>query len=103
VIELIHTDSSVHTGDVAEALNVSLRQLQRAFAGEPASIADELRARRAETAIRLLSAPGRSDRRIEDLARLAGFPSAYALRSELARRKLGTPSAFRQTRDETSR
>ena len=99
VIERMHTDPSVHTGDIAGALNISLRHLQRAFAKEPTSIAGELRNRRAATAIRLLSAPGTRDRRIEDLARLAGFPSAYALRSELARRKVGTPSSFRPTRD----
>jgi AraC-like DNA-binding protein len=98
LIERIHTDPLVHGSDVAEMLNVSLRQLQRAFAGEPVGIADELRNRRAETAIRLMSAAGTRGRSIEELARLAGFPSAYALRSEFARRDLGTPSSLRPNR-----
>lgn len=100
LIEHVHIDPNVRTRDLADTLNVSVRQLQRAFTEGALSVAGELRKRRASTAIRLLTAPGTRDRPIEEIARLSGFPSAYALRSELARHHNATPSTFRESGDE---
>lgn len=83
-------------GTLAAALNVSVRQLQRAFAMHDDRIVDRVRNRRLELAAALLADPGEAGTSIEAVAARCGFSSVVAMRRTFLERYGETPRAWRK-------
>lgn len=84
--------------DLAEELHMSTRHLQRLFAAENSSPADELRGMRIELANELLGDPTYDPLSIAEVAVHAGFRTAAALRRAFSSRGLPLPNRVRHGR-----
>lgn len=99
VVELTRSVMRAHcaepgfgVAELAAELHMSARHLQRLFAAERSTPAEELRGLRVARVIELLDDPDRGGRSIAEIARLAGFRSVAALRRAFASRGLPLPS-----------
>ncbi|MEF2978042.1 AraC family transcriptional regulator [Subtercola sp. YIM 133946] len=93
LINAQYSDSGLTPTAVAAQLNVSVRHLQRSFAQTGDTLADAIRARRLEAAVRDIESSRRS---IPDVALRAGFASTGELRRALRTVHATTPSDLRR-------
>ncbi|OJU40409.1 MAG: hypothetical protein BGN97_11240 [Microbacterium sp. 69-10] len=84
--------------ELAAELHMSTRHVQRMFAAEHSTPADELRGMRIDLANELLGDPAYDPIGIAEIAVHAGFRTAAALRRAFASRGLPHPSRARQAR-----
>lgn len=91
-IRAYHRDQELTPQLVADALSVSLRHLQRAFAAADLSVAVVLANCRADSAALLLA--GAVPMRLDEVACRSGFRSTHELRVAFRRRYGVLPSAF---------
>ncbi|MCG8927829.1 helix-turn-helix domain-containing protein [Lentzea sp. CC55] len=68
-------DPSLTPGEVARALNISLRRLYQVFEGEP-NVAERIKVLRIDRAKALLADPAKADRGVGEISRDCGFVSA---------------------------
>jgi AraC-like DNA-binding protein len=81
---------------LASEMHVSIRQLQRLFATEGSTPADELRRSRVDLARELLTGTEYSHLRINEIAAYSGFRSASNLRRAFAQAGLPSPRDIRK-------
>ncbi|MEF2978745.1 AraC family transcriptional regulator [Subtercola sp. YIM 133946] len=91
------SDTELTPAKVAGTMNISLRQLQRAFAAENSSITEEIRQHRVETAAGLLADPAYRHLDLTQIAQHAGFGSPAEMRRAIAAVHGCTPSQLRVT------
>lgn len=84
--------------ELAVELHMSVRQVQRAFAAENSTPADELRGMRIDLANELLGDPAYDPLSIGEIAAHSGFKTAAALRRAFSVRELPLPVRARQRR-----
>lgn len=84
--------------ELAAELHVSTRQVQRAFAAENSTPAEELRGMRIDLVNELLGDPAYEPLSIGEIAEHSGFKTAAALRRAFAGRELSLPARARQGR-----
>ncbi|MCU1483131.1 MAG: AraC family transcriptional regulator, partial [Subtercola sp.] len=89
------TDPDLTPGKVASTMNISLRQLQRAFAAQDSSVNDEIRQHRVDTAVGLLSNPAYRHLDLGQIAQYAGFGGRADLRRAIAAVHGCTPTQLR--------
>lgn len=89
------SDPDFNVAVLAQEMHVSTRQLQRIFAAEQSSPADELRGLRVDLARELMSDPNYAPLRVEEIATHAGFSGSASLRRALAAAGLPSPRAVR--------
>ena len=94
-ISAYKTDSELTPAKLASEMNISLRQLQRAFAADGSSITDELRRQRAETAVGLLTDPAYRHLDLGQVADYAGFANRAELRRAIGAVHGCTPTQLR--------
>lgn len=95
-ITAYRTDPELTPESVARSMNVSLRQLQRAFAEVGSSPFAEIRRQRAEHAEALLADPAFRPLGVEEVARHVGFGDAAQMRRALQLLGRPTPRALRR-------
>lgn len=88
-------DRSFTPASLAEALSLSLRQLQREFKRHNTSIATVILQRRIELAARKLKDPTLKVMPLDEIAKHSGFSSAVHLRRAFKDAKLGSPTQIR--------
>lgn len=88
-------DSCLTPATLAEALSLSLRQLQREFKRNNTSIAAVILQHRTELAVRHLKDPTLDVLPLEKIAEHSGFASAAQLRRTLREVRAGSPSEIR--------
>jgi len=88
-------DPRLTPGTIAASLNVPLRRLQRRFADNGTSIAQEIRAARAAAAVDLLASPEASLLTMEAVAEYCGYPNAVSLRRAFAALGMESPMHYR--------
>jgi len=94
-------EPGLRVGDVASALGVSVRELQRRFRGpHPLTVAGEIAYARLRRAKRLLLG---TELEVREVAQEAGFSSARALARRLREAEGYTPTEFRRVRPPTRR
>jgi AraC-like DNA-binding protein len=89
------SDPDLTPGAVANTMNISLRQLQRAFAANHSSITDEIRRQRVEVAVSLLSDAAYRHLDLGQIAHHSGFGGPAELRRAIAAVHNCTPSQLR--------
>jgi AraC-like DNA-binding protein len=82
-------------GAVASTMNISLRQLQRAFAAHHSSVTDEIRRQRVEAAVVLLTDAAYRHLDLGQIAHHSGFGGPAELRRAIAAVHNCTPSQLR--------
>ena len=93
-----HIDPDFDVSTLAREMHLSHRQVQRLFAAEGSTAADELRRLRIGVARELLDSDGGRSMRISEIARRAGFRDRPALRRALAAVGAAAPRAARTVR-----
>ncbi|WP_353113757.1 AraC family transcriptional regulator [Microbacterium sp.] len=88
-------DARLTIQDVAASVGVPLRSLQRAFAEDGLTLADEIRKARAMAAVALLRSAESSLMMLDDVAKLTGYPDAVAMRRTFRSLGLEQPSRYR--------
>ncbi|WP_309127804.1 AraC family transcriptional regulator [Microbacterium sp.] len=99
---LRRSDPDFGVAELAGELHISTRHVQRLFAAENSSPADELRGMRIELANELLGDPAYDPLTVAELALHAGFKTPAALRRAFASRDLSLPDRARRNRVSTS-
>jgi len=89
-------DPGFNVAELAAEMHMSTRHLQRLFAEEGSSPAEELRRSRVELAKELLNDPTYSPLSVEEIAVHAGFGTAAALRRAFSAFGLPTPGKARR-------
>lgn len=84
---------------VAEQLRLSLRQLQRAFRAQGATVEREIRRSRVEHAIGLLTDPAYDRLSIEEIGRYSGLSGGSSLARAMAQEGRRAPSEVRRRRE----
>lgn len=96
-----HCAEPLRVGDVAAALGVSVRELERRFRGpHPLTVAGEIAYARLRLAKRLLLG---TELEVREVARKAGFSSSRALARRLREAEGMSPTEFRRVRPPTRR
>ncbi|MDR6867259.1 AraC-like DNA-binding protein [Microbacterium resistens] len=90
-------DPDFNIGELAAEMHMSTRHLQRLFAEEKSSPADELRRTRVELAKELLNDPTYAPLSVEEIALHSGFGTAAGLRRAFAAFGLPSPAHARRT------
>lgn len=96
LILIRRTEPEFGVAGLAQDLHMSVRNLQRLFALEGTTPADELRRARVDLAQELLANAGNAPLGIGEIAELAGFRDASALRRAFAWVGLATPRELRR-------
>lgn len=96
VILAQRSDPNFGIADIALALHVSARHLQRAFAAVDSTPFNELRSARVELAAQTLSDMTYRGFPVDSIAQRCGFPSAAALRRAFAAEQMPSPAALRR-------
>lgn len=95
VIMRLHGDPRLGSRRIAEAVNLSVRQLERQFQAHGTTIAREVRRARLEAAVRLLGEDPTGAMSIDEIAHRVGFSGGSPLARAMLREGLPTPSAIR--------
>ncbi|MGA1836137.1 helix-turn-helix domain-containing protein [Herbiconiux sp. 11R-BC] len=94
-IESNAADPDLDAADVATALGISVRHLQRVLGAAGTSVSDEIRACRLRTAAAYLGDPGWRSSTLDEIAAACGFGSASRLRRAFQAVHGMSPVAFR--------
>ncbi|MCE4027378.1 AraC family transcriptional regulator [Microbacterium sp. Au-Mic1] len=95
VIMRMHADPRLGSRRIAEAVNLSVRQLERQFHAHGTTIAREVRHARLDAAVRLLSEDPTGLSSIDEIAHRVGFSGGSPLARAMLREGLPSPSAVR--------
>ena len=95
VIMRMHADPRLGSRRIAEAVNLSVRQLERQFHAHGTTIAREVRHARLDAAVRLLSEDPAGTSSIDEIAHRVGFSGGSPLARAMVREGLPSPSAVR--------
>jgi len=96
LILIRRTEAAFGVAALAQDLHMSVRNLQRLFAVDGSTPADELRRARVDLAQELLANAGNAPLGIGEIAELSGFRDAAALRRAFAWAGLTTPRELRR-------
>jgi AraC-like DNA-binding protein len=94
-IAAYRTDQSLTPAALAQSLNVSMRQLQRLFAGIGSTPSREIRRQRADLAVSMLKNPAFRVLNVTQIAQHSGFADAADLRRAFDALGYSTPSSLR--------
>jgi AraC-like DNA-binding protein len=95
VIMRLHGDPRLSSRRIAEAVNLSVRQLERQFQAQGTTIAREVRRARLDAAVRLLSEDPTGAMSIDEIAHRVGFSGGSPLARAMLREGLPSPSTIR--------
>lgn len=95
VILRMHADPQLSSRRIAEAVNLSVRQLERQFHAQGTTIAREVRHARLDAAMRMLSEDPTGVSSIDEIAHRVGFSGGSPLARAMVREGLPAPSAVR--------
>lgn len=95
VILRMHADPALSSRRIAEAVNLSVRQLERQFHAQGTTIAREVRHARLDAAVRLLSEDPTGMFSIDEIAHRVGFSGGSPLARAMVREGLPAPSVVR--------
>jgi transcriptional regulator GlxA family with amidase domain len=98
LILLRRSEPDFGVAELAREMHMSTRHVQRVFALEHSSPADELRGMRLDLAQELLGDPAYDVLSISDVAGHAGFKTAAAMRRAFVSRELPLPGRTRRGR-----
>jgi len=96
-ISAYKSDPELTPSKVASSMNISVRQLQRAFAAHDSSVNEEIRQQRVDTAVRLLSDSLYRHLDLAQIAEHSGFAGRADLRRAIAAVHGCTPTQLRAT------
>ncbi|MFB7843123.1 helix-turn-helix domain-containing protein [Microbacterium sp. NPDC056052] len=91
-----YPDPDLGSRRIAEAANLSVRQLERLFRAQGTSIAAEVRRVRIDAAVRLIADDPAGSSSIDEIARRIGFSGGSSLARAMVREGLPAPSALRK-------
>lgn len=91
-----YPDPHLGSRRIAEAANLSVRQLERLFRAQGTSIAAEVRRVRIDAAVRLIADDPAGSSSIDEIARRIGFSGGSSLARAMVREGLPAPSALRK-------
>ncbi|WP_192496621.1 helix-turn-helix domain-containing protein [Pseudoclavibacter sp. CFCC 13796] len=90
-----YSDPSLTSAEIAQAANISRRQLEREFAKHGTTIRTELRKLRVREAQKMLADPEYSMLTVDQIARHLGFSNGSSLSRAMSDSGLGTPISLR--------
>ncbi|MBS1672884.1 MAG: helix-turn-helix transcriptional regulator [Actinobacteria bacterium] len=95
VIMRLYADPQLSSRRIAEAVNLSVRQLERQFRAQGTTIAREVRNVRLDAAVRMLGEDPTGTSSIDEIAHRVGFSGGSPLARAMVREGLPVPSAVR--------